>query len=94
VKEAWDTLGKCTKMWTDEFKNIKCVIEESNNLSTLTIDELEGSLMAHEQRRKMKQETLEEALQVKTSLNNKKFNKGTNSKTTQTRISEKGYFER
>jgi hypothetical protein len=39
---------------TDEYKNIVCTIEESKDLSTLTIDELAGSLMAHKQRRKKK----------------------------------------
>jgi hypothetical protein len=33
---------------TDEFRNIICAIEELKDLSTLTIDEHAGFLMAHE----------------------------------------------
>jgi hypothetical protein len=69
---------------TDEFENIICAIEESKDLSTLTIDELVGYLMAHEKRRKKKYETLKEALQVKTSLNNNKSSFEANSGMKQT----------
>ena len=35
---------------TSRFDYVICSIEESNNLDTLTIDELQSSLMVHEQR--------------------------------------------
>ncbi|GJR15369.1 retrovirus-related pol polyprotein from transposon TNT 1-94, partial [Tanacetum coccineum] len=51
-KEMWDILER--------------ELKESKDLNVLTIDELAGSLEAHEQRKKKKkQETLEEALQTK-----------------------------
>jgi len=36
----------------DDFKNVVCVSEESRNLEEMTIDDLEGSLEAHEQQKK------------------------------------------
>jgi hypothetical protein len=41
-------IEKLLRSLTDEFENIVYVIEESNDLSTLTIDELAGFSMAHE----------------------------------------------
>ena len=35
---------------TSRFDYVICLIEESNNLDTLTIDELKNSLLVHEQR--------------------------------------------
>jgi gag-polypeptide of LTR copia-type len=76
-------IEKVLRSLIDDFQNIICAIEESNDLSTLT-DELMESLMAYEQRRKKKLETLEEALQAKESLNNNKSNLETNSEMMQT----------
>ncbi|XP_078180787.1 uncharacterized protein LOC144574651 [Carex rostrata] len=52
-----------------EFENVVCAIEESRNLVEMTIEDLTSSLEVHEQRKKKKkQQTLEEALQVKATL--------------------------
>ena len=53
---------------TNNFENFVCAIEESKDLATFTVDELTGSLEAHEQRKKKKEETLDQALQTKTSI--------------------------
>jgi len=47
---------------TDVFENVVCAIKESRNLEEMTIDDLSGSLEAHEQRKKNKKQVLEEAL--------------------------------
>jgi len=58
---------------TDNFESIVCGIEESKNLATLTVDELAGSLKAHKQRKKKKEEeTLKQKLQTKASIKNEK----------------------
>ncbi|GKD80093.1 retrovirus-related pol polyprotein from transposon TNT 1-94 [Tanacetum coccineum] len=65
-----------------------CAIEESKDLEDLTIEELAGSLEAHEQRKnKKKQESLDEALKTKATIKEEKalfshqnnHGKGTNS---------------
>ncbi|GMI80465.1 hypothetical protein HRI_001715800 [Hibiscus trionum] len=66
-------LEKILRSLTDNFENVVCAIEESKNLTTLTVDELAGSLEAHEQRKKKKkEETLEQALQTKASIKEEK----------------------
>jgi len=58
---------------TENFENIVCVVEESKDLATLTINELVVSHKAHEQRKKKKEEeTLEQALQTKTLIKDEK----------------------
>jgi len=42
-----------------------CAIEESKDLSTLTVEELAGSLEAHKQRKKKKAKPLDQLLPMK-----------------------------
>ncbi|XP_045830971.1 uncharacterized protein LOC123922283 [Trifolium pratense] len=50
---------------TSKFNYVVCSIEESNDVTTLTIDELQSSLLVHEQRMKTTQDKHEEqALKV------------------------------
>ena len=46
-----------------KFNYVVCSIEESNNLDTMTIDELQSSLLVHEQRMVCHEEE-EQALQI------------------------------
>ena len=55
-------LEKILSSLTNNFENVVCAIEESNDLATFTVDELAGSLEAHEQRKKKKEETLDQTL--------------------------------
>jgi len=58
---------------TIDFNNIVCAIEESKDLSKLTVEELDGSLEAYEQRRrKTKEDYLGQALQARTNFTEKK----------------------
>jgi transcriptional regulator with GAF, ATPase, and Fis domain len=63
---------KILRSLTYAFENVVCAIEESKDLNELSVDELAGSLMAHEQREKLnKKESLEEVLQAKVVLEDK-----------------------
>ncbi|XP_017438090.1 uncharacterized protein LOC108344134 [Vigna angularis] len=42
--------AKILRSMTTKFNYVVCSIEESNNMNTLTIDELQSSLLVHEQR--------------------------------------------
>lgn len=54
---------KILRSMTAKFNYVVCSIEESNNVSTLSIDELQSSLLVHEQRMKGYKEE-EQALKV------------------------------
>ncbi|MCI39821.1 retrovirus-related Pol polyprotein from transposon TNT 1-94, partial [Trifolium medium] len=43
---------KILRSMTVKFNYVVCAIEESNNVETLSIDELQGSLLVHEQKMK------------------------------------------
>jgi transcriptional regulator with GAF, ATPase, and Fis domain len=63
---------KILRSLTDTFENMVCAIDESKDLAALIVDELTGSLLAHEQRKNLKKkETLEETLQAKVVLEEK-----------------------
>ncbi|XP_074318153.1 uncharacterized protein LOC141654945 [Silene latifolia] len=49
-------VSKVLRSLTSKFDYVVCSIEESNDLSTLSIDELHGSLLVHEQRMQGSQE--------------------------------------
>jgi hypothetical protein len=63
---------KILRSLTNTFKNVVYAIEESKDLAKLSVDELVGSFLAHEQRKNLKKkETLEKALQANVILEEK-----------------------
>lgn len=56
-------VGKILRSMTTKFNYVVCSIEESHDLSTLSINELHGSLLVHEQRMQGQEEE-EQALKV------------------------------
>ena len=54
--EQSTVVSKILRSLTAKFNYVVCSIEESNDLSTLSIDELHGSLLVHEQRMQGHQE--------------------------------------
>ena len=63
---------KILRSLTDNFENVVCAIEVSKDLTKFIVDELAGSLEAHEKRKKKKEEPLDQALQTKTSIKDEK----------------------
>jgi ribosomal protein S20 len=55
---------KILRSLTNTFENVVCVIEETKNLAELSVDELAGALIEHEQRKKLMEELIEKALYV------------------------------
>lgn len=60
---------KILRSMTARFNYVMCSIEESNNVTTLTTDELQSSLLVHEQRMKGQREE-EQALKVTNACRN------------------------
>ncbi|GKD45673.1 retrovirus-related pol polyprotein from transposon TNT 1-94 [Tanacetum coccineum] len=58
-------VAKVLRSLSPKFNYVVCSIEESNNLDTMTIDELHGSLLVHEQRM-IGQQDDEQALKIST----------------------------
>ena len=75
VQEAYDmwVVEKIWRSFTDNFENVICAIEELKDLTKFTVDELSGSLEAHEQRKKKKEEPLDQALQMKETIKDGKI---------------------
>ena len=63
---------KILRLLTNNFENVVCAIKELKDLAKFTVDELVGSLEAHEQRKKKKEETLDQVLQTKASIKDEK----------------------
>jgi len=59
---------KILRSLTDDFESIVCAIEESKDLSVFYVEELAGSLEAHEQRRRKKHEPRDQALKAQLDL--------------------------
>jgi len=65
--------GENLEVVNQRLENIVYAVEESKDLTTLLVEELVRSLEAHKQwRRKKKEESLDQALQAKATIREKK----------------------
>jgi predicted nucleic acid-binding protein len=65
-------IEKILRLLIDTFENVVCAIEEFKDLNEISVDEPTNSLMAHEQRKKLKKkESLETALHANVVLEKK-----------------------
>ena len=71
LHKTW-VVEKILRSLRDNFENVVCAIEESKDLVKFKVDKLAGFLKAHEQRKKKKEETLDQALQTNASIRDEK----------------------
>ncbi|KAL0440223.1 UNVERIFIED_CONTAM: hypothetical protein Slati_2505300 [Sesamum latifolium] len=74
-KSDADVVSKILRSMTSKFNNVLCSIEESNDTTILTINELQSSLLVHEQRMNMNSLT-EEAQALKISIREQSDTRG------------------
>jgi len=73
---------KVMRSMTSKFSYVVCSIEESNDVTTLSVDELQSSLLVHEQRMQV-QHSKEEEQALKVSQSARSYGRGRGARTGQ-----------
>ena len=73
---------KVMRSMTPKFNHVVCSIEESNDVTTLNVDELQSSLLVHEQRMHV-QHSKEEEQALKVSQSARSYGRGRWARTSQ-----------